>query len=970
MSILSPGERVGPYQIIEQVGKGGMATVFKAYHAAMDRHVAIKILPFQFAEDPEFLSRFKREVHTIARLEHPRILPVYDSGEHNGTPFLVMRFLDSGTLKDRLQRGRFTMAEADAVFTQLAEALGHAHQFGIIHRDLKPANVLLTERGDVFLSDFGIAKLVGETTHLTQSGAITGTPAYMSPEQAQGESLDARSDIYSLGIVLYEMLTGRVPFEADTPLAVILKHLQAPLPPPTSVNPSLSPAIEKFVLKCLAKNPNDRYQNTAELIAAWKLAIAGGSGVSMEELDTVTVAVAKTSRGSRAYWLAGGLLGLALLVWGGNTLLKTCCAPPIPTATTLPSATPEPTEVLGGAPTPASSPTPTPASSPTPEPTTIPAVSTPHWDAFVGTNDIYAVAYLDGHIYTGGPGGIAVWNVRDMRLERLFTYRDHLPGETIYALYADSGGNLWAGGNRGFAMFNGTQWESHGEFEGLNADDVNAFAGFGGGMALGTLYGDRTDDGVGVFDGRFYFPLAEWFADPDCTGGALSTNVNDLAVDPDGNLWAATECGLAEFNGETWNRRDVSYGLANANITSVFFDAAGNLYIGSDEGTVLVEAASRAVSALTFTETNPVYQFAQSPTGEIWMAGQSGAWRYFPELGRAEYYQGGSDHLPVYALSSVAAGEDGRMYFGSEEGLFVFVEGDGFTLYQTPNVPRQPASMWIVPAPDGTLLFLEEYSLDVDIFHPADGTWTPMRDLPCCHVPLFYDADGNLWAGGDTGLLIITADRDITLTTAAGLPSDRVYPISFAPDGRAWVGTDGGLAVIQDFAVVETYRGADIGSATDHIRAVLAASDGSIWVASGDDVLYRDPAGTWQVFNDTAPFTGNFSGAMNFAEGTDGSIWVATAGDGVWRYTGRWTQYLPTDPGVRLPSAYVTAIYVARDGSVWFGTEDGAARFDGANWEAFTTGDGLVHPYIYAIYVDEGGAVWFATKGGISRLTP
>ncbi|NUM49128.1 MAG: serine/threonine protein kinase [Anaerolineales bacterium] len=224
MTTLTPGQEIGPYRIIEQVGKGGMATVYKAHHAAMDRFVAIKILPFQFAQDKEFNDRFRREVRVIAKLEHPRILPVYDSGDFQGTPYLVMRYLDAGTLKERIEAGKLTLDEIDRIFTQLADALAYAHSHDIVHRDIKPSNVMLTRQGDVFLTDFGIAKLVGEHTQFTASGAITGTPAYMSPEQAEGRPIDARADIYALGIVLYEMVTGRVPYEAETPLAVILKH--------------------------------------------------------------------------------------------------------------------------------------------------------------------------------------------------------------------------------------------------------------------------------------------------------------------------------------------------------------------------------------------------------------------------------------------------------------------------------------------------------------------------------------------------------------------------------------------------------------------------------------------------------------------------------------------------------------------------------------------------------------------------
>ncbi|MCJ7530061.1 MAG: serine/threonine protein kinase [Anaerolineales bacterium] len=274
MSGLQPGQMIGPYQIINQVGKGGMATVYKAYHATMDRYVAIKVLPHEFMHDERFLGRFQQEVRLIAKLEHAHILPVYDYGESEGIPYLVMRYLDAGTLKERIQADSLSLAEVDHHFTQLARALEYAHEQGIIHRDIKPSNALVDKSGNLFLTDFGIAKMVESSAHLTLTGAVTGTPAYMSPEQARGQQIDPRTDIYSLGIVLYEMVTGRVPFDADTPMAVILKQIEQPLPPPSVFKPGIHPAIEAVLLKALAKEPAQRFATMQEFLKAWALALA------------------------------------------------------------------------------------------------------------------------------------------------------------------------------------------------------------------------------------------------------------------------------------------------------------------------------------------------------------------------------------------------------------------------------------------------------------------------------------------------------------------------------------------------------------------------------------------------------------------------------------------------------------------------------------------------------------------------
>lgn len=275
MDNIQAGQTLGPYRIINQIGKGGMANVYRAYQPSVDRYVAIKVLPTQLAESKEFATRFHQEARIIAMLEHPHILPVFDYGESDGVAYFVMRYLDAGTLKDKMEAGRpLPLNEIDRIFTQLADALSYAHSHGVVHRDLKPANALIDSFGNVFLTDFGIAKLLESASpRLTQTDAVMGTPAYISPEQAQGMPVDQRSDIYSLGIILYEMVTGGVPFVADTPLAVLFKHISDPLPLPSKVKPDVPEAIEKVILKALAKDPKDRFPTAGEFVTAWKQAL-------------------------------------------------------------------------------------------------------------------------------------------------------------------------------------------------------------------------------------------------------------------------------------------------------------------------------------------------------------------------------------------------------------------------------------------------------------------------------------------------------------------------------------------------------------------------------------------------------------------------------------------------------------------------------------------------------------------------
>jgi basic membrane lipoprotein Med (substrate-binding protein (PBP1-ABC) superfamily)/ABC-type phosphate/phosphonate transport system substrate-binding protein len=267
------GQTLGQYRIIEQLGKGGMATVFKAFQPSLERYVAVKVLPPYFAHEEGFSERFVREAKAIARLDHPHILPIYDYGQDHDVSYIAMKYVEAGTLKDIESAGPVSLEQALEIISQTAEALDYAHAQGVIHRDIKPANILMDHGRWVLLTDFGLAKMIEGSQQLTASGVGVGTPAYMAPEQGQGQRVDGRADIYSLGIVLYEMLTGCVPYEAETPLAVVLKHVTEPLRMPRLVNPNIPEAVELVILKALAKEPDDRYQTVGELATALRNAV-------------------------------------------------------------------------------------------------------------------------------------------------------------------------------------------------------------------------------------------------------------------------------------------------------------------------------------------------------------------------------------------------------------------------------------------------------------------------------------------------------------------------------------------------------------------------------------------------------------------------------------------------------------------------------------------------------------------------
>jgi eukaryotic-like serine/threonine-protein kinase len=261
---LDVGDRLGQYELREQLGRGGMAVVFRAYQPSLEREVAIKVLQ-NATGDPDFVERFRREARSISRLRHPNILTVYDFGEQDGLAYMVGELVGGGTLAERLGQP-LPFQWVGVCLAAVASALDYAHESGLIHRDVKPSNILMTEADLPILSDFGVAKLLQEgVAHLTGSGMVVGTPEYMAPEQALGQEVGPPCDIYSLGVVLYQMVVGQVPYAGPSPVAVALAHVNSPLPPPRQLNPELPVAIERVLLKVLLKEPSERHQTASEL---------------------------------------------------------------------------------------------------------------------------------------------------------------------------------------------------------------------------------------------------------------------------------------------------------------------------------------------------------------------------------------------------------------------------------------------------------------------------------------------------------------------------------------------------------------------------------------------------------------------------------------------------------------------------------------------------------------------------------
>jgi len=431
------GRQLGQYQIVAPLAEGGMAAVYKAYQPGMERYVALKILPRYFASDPQFIGRFHQEAKVIAKLQHPHILPVFDFGEADGYTYLVMPFVESGTLADLMHGQPLPLPRIRSIISQVGDALDYAHAHGLVHRDVKPSNVLVDERGNCLLMDFGIAKIVEGTAQFTETGGIVGTPAYMSPEQGLGQELDGRSDIYSLGVMLYEMATGRPPFDAETPMAIVIKHIHDPLPPPRTINPALSEALERVILKSLTKQPEDRYATAADMVRALQATDMRSAAAAMPKRQRTKLmpgaarAAPLRRRVPLWVWVLGGLTILSLLVGlfvGGSALLSaiTDSATPQPTVTKATPVAAAPTTILRPTVTETAPHAGVPTATPSP-PSTLTVQELLKLEGH--TNHVKGVAWSpDGtRLASGGwDGTVRIWDAASGEELHVLNHKDHV----------------------------------------------------------------------------------------------------------------------------------------------------------------------------------------------------------------------------------------------------------------------------------------------------------------------------------------------------------------------------------------------------------------------------------------------------------------------------------------------------------------------------------------------------------------
>ncbi|MCB0211732.1 MAG: protein kinase [Anaerolineae bacterium] len=558
------GKQLGPYQVVAPLGEGGIASVYKAYQPGEERYVALKILPRFMMDEAQFSTQFEQMAKAVAALDHPHILSVFDYGEHDNYAYLAMPLMRHGHLADLLKDGPLSLDDIRRIIVQLGGALDYAHKQGMVHQAVKPSNVLLDEHGDCLLTDFGMAAIVRNLISQVVLTGFPGTPAYMSPEQGKHGTVDKRSDIYALGIILYELVTGRVPYQAEEPLAVLMKHVKDPLPSPRRFAPELPEAVERVILKALAKRPEDRYQTAKEMVLALEVAIPPPPSEATEDDNsdpatsvsddslTVPVPSAEANKGdsSGKVWLLlmgtvlGGLIfGLVILGWVLFSLLGT---------TTSVSFTPVSSPDFGST----SNVVPT----FTREPTRRPATSTPSPTAKISeigaaglaaanqtsptstTTASTTVAQVGDGWACLGFFGFGVTCLGESGWQTFTEDNSSLGGDLVHAMTSCPDGRILIAHTFGISAFDGRQWQELKSGWGVSSVDALAC---------------DADGGIWVahFEGVSYFHDGQWTTYPSkdfAAGEGNQSLVEDIAVSPDGQVWVVTPNSVATLENEQW----------------------------------------------------------------------------------------------------------------------------------------------------------------------------------------------------------------------------------------------------------------------------------------------------------------------------------------------------------------------------------------------------------------------------------
>ncbi len=988
------GQSLGPYKLLNRVGMGGMASVYRAYQPSMDRYVAVKVLPREFAQDPAFVGRFEQEAKTIARLEHRHILPVYDYGEHEGITYLVMRYIDAGTLKDLIARGPVEARTALRLAAQVADALDYGHRQGVTHRDVKPSNVLIDQGGDAYLTDFGIAKLAESVVQFTGSGQLIGTPSYMSPEQGQGKPTDPRSDIYSLGIVLYEMVTGRLPFEAETPVAVVLMHLRDPLPPPRAQNPALPEDVERIILKATAKAPEERYPSAAEMSRALQDALSAATTIkapvvppraegAAAALPTQaepppTVPLRAPSRRLNAPLVAGAVIAAAVLVGALLVLTRpgglsdqdaTATAAQATqvaaqmaqtheaaTLTALPTITPEPSA--------------TPTETPPPTPVPFPFVVPTAWDHFTSSEEVYDLVYHDGAVWAATGGGLVRWSPDGAYTK--YTTADGLPFTNLRTLIFDRDGALWLGRNDSDGL---ARVSFDADKTVASVDDFSYLDD-----TLHYVWDFlQTDDALLLSE---YGPtFRTWNGE---TWEVLATPPEGLGEYPytmapvDDKLWVGTDKGLVEWDGEVWSQVELPEVEPDEPVYMVYIQSDGGIWVTTARRSLRYAPETQSWSVVGREEDgNLVTAVMETGDGNIWV-GEPGYVAGGPLHGD-QGWQSWND-LPGWDRRAIVEDGASNIWVATNDGVLRY-DGTRWKQFTLPGEPPTHYLAQILPGPDGRLWFPVAYYNSFVTYDPATDAWSTGFEVDLPIRSAVFSGE-TLWAGTEEGLIRLKGGVQRRYTVEDGMVGNIVNTLVVDPQNAdvLWIGTNAGISRFDSAAGMwENSTGEEAALPDDTVTLLYTAPDGRIWAASGQQDYESDERAALSVFDGEAwtrvgemgaPFEPNAHRLYAMITDAAGNLWVSTGYGGLHRWDGaRWRTFYEADGA---PTYTVVAMLNAPDGSLWFSADEhGLYRFHADEGWSHLSPEALGwRGTAHAIYLSPGGDLWLLTDEGIIRFKP